>query len=172
MAGRQLFKTQLLTVELFRGRQGSHRRPFVRAFQVRSGSHLFVLGAILWAFIPKLDKLSSKLTFEIPPRRALRGPSIRSPPLVAQWARYPCTGAAGKYGVLSEWNDVACDYIFIDKRFFLTPPPAARLGSVLTKLPGTSADNVRHTYRCSGALGIRGGARLFTIEGERCVADN
>ena len=30
-----------------------HARPFVGAFQVRSWSHWFVLGAILWAFIAK-----------------------------------------------------------------------------------------------------------------------
>ena len=38
----------------------THARPFVGAFQVRSWSHWFVLGAILWAFIAKIDKVSEK----------------------------------------------------------------------------------------------------------------
>jgi len=35
-----------------------HRRPFVGAFQGRSWSHGVVLGAFLWAFIVKNDKVS------------------------------------------------------------------------------------------------------------------
>ena len=50
----------------------NHRSPFVGAFQGRSWSHWVVLGAILWAFIVKIDKISRNLTSEIPPRRALR----------------------------------------------------------------------------------------------------
>ena len=33
--------------------RGSHKRPYVGVSQVRSWSHWFVLGAILWAFIAK-----------------------------------------------------------------------------------------------------------------------
>ena len=50
-----------------------HARPFVGASPCRSWSHFVVLGAILWAFWPKGDKFFCKSTFEIPPRRALRG---------------------------------------------------------------------------------------------------
>ena len=48
------------------------------------GHLLFVLGAILSFFepfcryfLPKVDKFSCELTFDIAPRRALRGPSTR-----------------------------------------------------------------------------------------------
>ena len=41
--------------------------------QVRSWSRWRGFGAILWAFITKIDKFYGKLTFEIPPRRTLGG---------------------------------------------------------------------------------------------------
>ena len=41
--------------------------------QARSWSPWLVLGAILWVRMPNVDNLCSNLTFEIPPRRALRG---------------------------------------------------------------------------------------------------
>jgi len=47
-----------------------HARPFVGVSPCRSWSHLVVLGAILWACIAKTNKISSQLTFEVPPRRA------------------------------------------------------------------------------------------------------
>jgi hypothetical protein len=51
---------------------------------------LGALGSFLEPFcghvLPKVDKICSKLTFEIPPRIALRGYEQRTPPAVVQGA--------------------------------------------------------------------------------------
>ena len=71
--------SDLLTIE------PHHARPFVGAFQVRSWSHYFVLGAILWAFIAKNDKVSEELTLRYPHE----GPCVASgaPPRPRQQPR-------------------------------------------------------------------------------------
>ena len=43
-----------------------HARPFLGASQCRSWSHYGVLGAILCAFIAKIDKVSEDLTLRYP----------------------------------------------------------------------------------------------------------
>ena len=40
------------------GPREHHARPFVGASQGRSWSHWVVLGAILWAFVAKVDQIS------------------------------------------------------------------------------------------------------------------
>ena len=57
-----------------------HARPFVGAFQVRSWSYWFVVGAILWAFIAK-NKVSEKLTLRYPHEVPCVGRTVLPPAL-------------------------------------------------------------------------------------------
>ena len=65
------------------------------------GHLLVVLGAILsflepsyWHLLPKVDKFPCELTFEIPPRRALRG-HLAWPDIAARLAEAPMPVSAG-----------------------------------------------------------------------------